>query len=161
AWLTAFRDAGCRIRGIDGAHVERDSLLIDPAAFEQHDLGEAFDLHERFDLVLCLEVAEHLPAQSASVLVGSLCRHGAVILFSAAPPGQGGTGHVNEQPYEYWRALFAAHGYRMYDTLRKHIRGDRRVSRWYRYNAFLFADASAVPDVHAALVADRLDETAQ
>jgi hypothetical protein len=34
-----------------------------------------------------------------------------MVLFSAAPPGQGGEHHVNERTYEFWRGLFARHGY--------------------------------------------------
>ena len=142
--------------GIDGAHVARDSLCIEASEFAEHDLAQAFVLGRRFDLVLCLEVAEHLPDSSAALLVESLCRHGDVILFSAAPPGQGGAAHINEQPYEYWRTLFAARGYRMYDTVRRAIADLHEVSYWYRYNAFLFVNGSALPELHERLAADAL-----
>ncbi len=33
------------------------------------------------------------------------------VAFTAASPGQGGTGHINEQPAGYWTARFAARGY--------------------------------------------------
>ena len=48
-------------------------------------------------------------AAFADVFVDSLCRHGELIIFSAAVPGQGGERHVNEQPLEYWREKFAGH----------------------------------------------------
>jgi hypothetical protein len=51
----------------------------------------------RFDLALCLEVAEHLPAAAGDSLVRRLASVGARILFSAAIPGQGGRNHVNEK----------------------------------------------------------------
>jgi hypothetical protein len=33
-----------------------------------------------------------------------------VVVFSAAQPGQGGLGHVNEQPTDYWIDLFEKEG---------------------------------------------------
>lgn len=60
------------------------------------DVGAPIELHRRFDLVLCLEVAEHLPASAADTLVRSLTGLGNVIAFSAAIPFQGGANHVNE-----------------------------------------------------------------
>jgi cyclopropane fatty-acyl-phospholipid synthase-like methyltransferase len=67
-----------------------------------------------FDLVLCWETAEHLPASAADQLVETIVQHTAprgLVLFTAAPPGQGGTGHVNEQPPAYWSDKFVAAGF--------------------------------------------------
>jgi 2-polyprenyl-3-methyl-5-hydroxy-6-metoxy-1,4-benzoquinol methylase len=67
-------------------------------------IQDAFALG-RFDLVLCTEVAEHLPSSEADTLVRLLCalsKVGAPIVLSAAYPGQGGHDHINEQPPEYW-----------------------------------------------------------
>ena len=48
-----------------------------------------------------------LGGEHADTFVQNLVRHASgAILFSAAPPGQGGEFHVNEQPYEYWRGKF-------------------------------------------------------
>jgi hypothetical protein len=65
----------------------------------------------RADLVLCLEVAEHMPESSADRLVQRLadCTDGK-LLFSAATPGQGGSGHINEQPHKYWMDKIKAAG---------------------------------------------------
>jgi hypothetical protein len=62
-------------------------------------------------LVQSLEVAEHLDAQAADEFVDNLVRHGRLILFSAALPGQGGERHINEQPLDDWRSRFLARGY--------------------------------------------------
>lgn len=59
------------------------------------------------DMVLCLEVAEHLPKSAANTLCDSVAaavEPGGRLLWSAAIPGQGGAGHLNEQPPEYWVA---------------------------------------------------------
>jgi len=67
-----------------------------------------------------------------------------VVLFSAALPGQGGVGHINEQPLSYWRSLFAKHGYVFYDAIRPQLWNDDRVAYWYRQNTVL-AIKSEVP----------------
>jgi SAM-dependent methyltransferase len=144
-WLAAWsRQATARVLGIDGDYVARSSLAIDPSCFLSRDISKPFDLQERFELVQCLEVAEHVPNESADTLIDNLVRHGDVILFSAAVPGQGGEFHVNEQPYEYWRAKFNARGYRMYDAIRSRVRCVDDIEPWYRYNAFLFANGTGV-----------------
>lgn len=65
----------------------------------------------QFDLAYCFEVAEHVPKTLADRLVAFLCTIAPIIVFSAAAPGQGGTGHINEQPAQYWVDRFAIHNY--------------------------------------------------
>lgn len=139
SWLVAFRESGVeRILGLDGKHVDSTWLLIPREYFRTVDLSQPFRLDAQFDLAVCLEVAEHLPTSSASVLVESLVRLAPVILFSAAIPLQGGTHHVNEQWPEYWQRLFQEHDYRMLDLIRKLIWKNPNVKYWYRQNTFLF-----------------------
>ena len=152
AWLAIWRRCGVQdCLGVDGSYVDRSRLLFPADRFRVHNLQLAFDLGRRFDFVQCLEVAEHLPAASAGVLVEALSRHGDVVLFSAAPPGQGGHGHVNERSYEYWRAEFASRDYAALDFLRPRILHDRRIDPWYRYNPLLYVRRRAVADLSAML----------
>ncbi len=72
----------------------------------------ADDFLPRADLALCLDVAEHIVPERAAVLVGNLTRFSDLVVFTAAPPDQGGTGHVNEQPFAYWQKLFNDAGFR-------------------------------------------------
>ncbi|MBY0432239.1 MAG: class I SAM-dependent methyltransferase, partial [Rhodospirillales bacterium] len=139
-WLAAWSEAGlAEIFGVDGEYVDPATLLVPPAAFLAADLAQGFRLGRCFDLVQCLEVAEHLPCEAADRLVESLVAHGDLILFSAATPGQGGEHHVNEQPLDYWRNKFLNHFYLGFDCVRPALRDDRRVEPWYRYNTILYA----------------------
>lgn len=139
-WLSVWREEGVAdIHGVDGDYVGRDTLVIEADRFSAKDLSQSFDLSRCFDLVQSLEVAEHIPAGAADIFVDNLVRHShGLILFSAAPPGQGGEFHINEQPYEYWRQKFAAHGYVACDCLRPHLASDQQISFWYRYNTLLY-----------------------
>lgn len=64
-----------------------------------------------FDMALCLEVAEHLHDEDADTFVENLIQFAPRIALSAAPPNQGGTHHVNEQPKRYWKAKLEARGF--------------------------------------------------
>jgi hypothetical protein len=138
-----WRELGVKdVIGIDGDYVQRDSLLIPEERFVAADLARGFDMGRQFDLVQCLEVAEHLPSSSAEEFVESIIAHGKLILFSAAPKGQGGDHHINEQSYEYWRSLFHAHDYAALDCIRPEIAGIKSIEPWYRYNTFLYVNES-------------------
>ena len=152
AWLAVWRRCGVLdCVGVDGDDVDRSRLLFPAVDFRTHNLQLALDLGRRFDFVQCLEVAEHLPAASAGVLLETLTRHGDAVLFSAAPPGQGGHGHVNERSYEYWRGEFANRDFAALDFLRPRILHDRRIDPWYRYNPLLYVRRRAVADLSAVL----------
>ncbi|HYM02445.1 MAG TPA: methyltransferase domain-containing protein [Stellaceae bacterium] len=159
-WLAEWRDAGVDdIVGVDGGYVG-EALAIPKSCFIAHDLGRPFRLRRSFDLVQSLEVAEHVPAAAADLFVDNLTAHGKTILFSAAVPGQGGEGHVNEQPYEYWRDKFAARGYGLYDACRPALKDDRAVEPWYRYNLLLFIHDDLRARLSPALAASQIGASA-
>ena len=140
-WLSVFREHGSsRLRGFDQAKRIGYGLLIAEDEFVVADLRQPVTLTDRFDLAVCIEVAEHLPEAAAAPLVRTLTSAAPVILFSAAVPGQGGHGHLNEQPRQYWLDLFAAHRFTPVDCLRPRIWQDPRVAWWYRQNLFLFCN---------------------
>jgi hypothetical protein len=105
-------------------------------------------------------VAEHLPAAAARTFVATLTRHSSLVLFSAAPPGQGGAHHVNEQPYGYWRDLFAERGYCLLDWIRPQVGADEGLAPWYRFNTFLYAENSSVDRLPRDIAAARLPDGA-
>jgi SAM-dependent methyltransferase len=139
AWLAAFRDAGvAEIQGLEGARVAPELAHIDLSLIERTNLVNPFKFRRRFDLAMTLEVAEHLPPESASGFVESLTGLSSAILFSAAVPYQRGVGHLNEQWPEYWADLFRRYKYELVDCLRDHLWNDERVELWYRQNLFIF-----------------------
>lgn len=144
-WLRAFAENGVTVvRGVDGDYVDSSKMYIAPEHFTPVDLSQPLKLDERFDLAICLEVAEHLPDRASSGLVRSLTELAPVVLFSASAPGQGGTGHINEQWPEYWTDVFAQQDFTAVDVVRPFIRENRRVEWWYRQNIALFASKAAI-----------------
>lgn len=131
-WGAAFADLGCDVLGIDGEYVAQRAI-----PFQAADLTRPLSLVRRFDLAVCLEVAEHLPARRATGLVADLTTLADAVLFSAAIPGQGGVGHVNEQWPAYWVDRFWALGWSVTGAIRYDIWTDDRVENWYRQNLLL------------------------
>jgi SAM-dependent methyltransferase len=137
-WLKVFEENGITdYLGVDGAHVNRKLLKVPDSKFIEADLTSDWDVARRFDLVLCLEVAEHLPESKADQLVDSITKYADVIIFSAAMPGQGGQNHLNEQLPEYWQEKFARRGFYFHDVIRPVIWSNTNVDWWYRQNTFL------------------------
>ena len=138
-WLAAFRRHGVEdVLGVDGTPMPPDLLEIPPERFVVRDLARPLALDRTFDLAVCLEVAEHLPASAAATLVASLVALAPVVLFSAAVPGQNGVGHVNEDWPRAWAERFAATGFAWADPIRPRIWNDPGVEPWYAQNALLF-----------------------
>jgi hypothetical protein len=138
-WLSVFVENGISdYLGIDGDYVDRSLLRIPVSHFEVRDLSQPFSVDRQFDLVVSLEVAEHLPESSAAGFVKSLTKLGKTVLFSAAIPSQGGTDHVNEQWPEYWRDIFAAQEYSLIDYFRNKIWLNEQIEPWYRQNLLFY-----------------------
>ena len=68
-----------------------------------------FDVEETGDVVLCMEVAEHIDSsnnlQIVEAMTNALESKG-ILIWTAAKPGQGGVGHINCQTKDYWIDLF-------------------------------------------------------
>ncbi len=136
-WLWVAQILGAEdILGIDGTYVPRALLMIPQEDFLPADLEKDICLDRRFDLAISVEVAEHLAERSADVFVDNLTRSADTIIFSAAHPGQGGDGHVNEQPMEYWLEKFAARGFAAKE-IRHLFENDEKIEFWYRENIVL------------------------
>jgi len=134
--------------GLDGAPAA--AVYQAPSStFRVVDLSQGIETDRRFDLAICLEVAEHLSSEHEELLVSSLVNLAPVVAFSAAPPGQGGVGHVNERWPAHWERLFAAHGYRSLDVIRGRLLETDDVAWYYRTNLFIYAREESVKSILA------------
>jgi SAM-dependent methyltransferase len=144
-WLSVAQAMGAReVAGVDGEWLDPQRLEIDPGLVRRVDLEKGLSCGRRFDLVICLEVAEHLHEPAAEQFVAGLVEHGDTILFSAGIPHQGGHHHVNEQFPDYWAAIFAKHDFLPLDLIRGRIWNDTAVHWWFRQNILLFAHRKVI-----------------
>ena len=117
-------DAGCamgllvetlRARGVDAVGIDISSYAIDRVDesvkpfCRQGSIAEPLD--GRFDLIVCIEVLEHMPAAEADAALANFCRHSDDVLFSSSPNDHREPTHVNVRPPEDWAELFARQGF--------------------------------------------------
>ena len=108
-WLKCFSDLGIQIHGLEGSVNTLDHLMIPREAVSIFDLRDEYTTKHDVDMVLSIEVAEHIEPYFADNYVKVLTMHDAkYIVMTAAPPGQGGTGHVNLKPKEYCKVSKAS-----------------------------------------------------
>jgi SAM-dependent methyltransferase len=137
-WLAAARGLGIKdLTGLDGIIPEDGQLHIERDRLHYQDFRKPWSLERSFDLVLCLEVAEHLEPEYGRLLVDCLTRHTDLILFSAGAPFQDGDHHVNCQWPLYWQDYFNSCGFSCSDAIRWELWNDLRVEPWYRQNLFI------------------------
>jgi len=107
-----FEQRGLDSWGVEGSSDAREYVVCRNLKIADLRIPEPiFKNGKRFDLCLCLEVAEHIEPEYVDVFVQHLVDLSDIIVLSAAPPGQGGTGHVNCQPPMYWKNKFKAYKY--------------------------------------------------
>lgn len=141
-YLAEFEKFGAEILGIEGSeHALPHSLVRNKTRI--HDLTEPLMLDKKYDLALCLEVAEHLPEIKADILANSLAKASDVIVFTAAVPGQGpaSIGHINEQLPEYWHQKFLDRGFAYQKALTEKLRQqmiENNVVWWITNNLMIF-----------------------
>lgn len=111
-YLREFKQLGIDALGLEASPAGVASSGNNVLALT-YDLRRPVRLSRRFDVVMCVEVAEHIPNRSSAVLVESICSNAdRFVVFTAAPPGTDpGTDHINCQPAEFWFALFRARGF--------------------------------------------------
>jgi len=141
-YLKEFADQGTGIIGYDGSPAAiAESLVKDKTRI--YDLCKPLHLDRKFDLCICIEVAEHLPAKCAPILINTLTKLSSLIIFTAATPGQGprSIGHINEQLPEYWIKKFKAKNFQLDKKLTSKIKKEmkeKNVVWWIVKNLMVF-----------------------
>lgn len=153
---TAVLDLGCgngffidrllsdkiRILGIEGSAASLPFLnkRLIPGGVAILDVSLPLFFPFNSDLLICVEVAEHLPSQAADTLMNNIYNHASRwVFFSAATPGQGGHHHLNEQPHEYWIEKFKVRGFELQADLTKQLREFAATTKlsWIRDNGMI------------------------
>lgn len=145
AWLKAFQENGINnIIGYDYSDLPVGEYLIDKSRIVTGiDFSKNMvKVKDKFDLLICLELVEHLPNKSSTHFIKMLTDCTDVILFSAAIPGQMGECHINEQPPFYWRSIFNHLDFIEIDFIKPLVWKDQRVAWWYRQNITFYVKKS-------------------
>ena len=122
-------DAGCAwgflVEGLRKRKVEAFGVDISEYAIEHvhadiqpyckvASVTEPFE--RKYDLIVCIEVLEHMPVREAEAAIVNFCKFSDDIIFSSTPFDYKEVTHVNVHAPEYWAGLFARQGfYRDFD----------------------------------------------
>lgn len=107
--VEALRERGVEAWGIDVSEYAIGQVHPSVRAFcRVGSIAEPFE--RRYDLIVCIEVLEHMPAAEGERAIANLCAHADDVLFSSSPDDFTEATHVNVQPPEYWAERFARHG---------------------------------------------------
>ena len=121
---TTMLDAGCAmgllveqlfLQGIDVQGIDISPYAVGRAPEAVRDRVRVASLAEpitgRYDLVVTVEVIEHIPEAQAMLALDNLCAITDTILFSSSPHDYGEATHINVKSPEQWSALFAERGF--------------------------------------------------
>lgn len=134
----ALDDIGVNVTGID----------IDGRVDGMHNIiqGDLLKLNgeHQSDLVTCYEVAEHIDPQYSDDIIRSVYNSmeaGGTLIWTAAQPGQGGVGHINNRKKEYWLKKFIDFGlipdYDMQSNIIQYCRQGYHMG-WFVNNVLCF-----------------------
>jgi SAM-dependent methyltransferase len=117
-------DAGCamgflveslRDRGVEAFGLDLSPYAIERVRADMRTCCRVASITEqlprRYDLIVCIEVLEHLTPAEAEAAVANLCAHTGDLLISSTPDDYKEATHINVQPPEYWAEILARHGF--------------------------------------------------
>lgn len=134
-YVDSMNDIGVQSFGID-----IDQRVIGKKNLFQQNI---LDTYFVADTCICLEVFEHIDSDYNDDLVDKVSTMFTdTLIFTAAVPGQGGVGHINCQPKEYWNEKFLntkkmRRNYLMEDCIKYYCKQGRYMG-WFYNNVMIF-----------------------
>lgn len=121
-------DAGCacgylvealRNRGVEAYGVDISSYAIEHVSPEikefccVHNIADPLPSYfpQKYDLVVTIEVLEHLYEEDGKQAIANLCSYSDKIIFTSTPDDISDQSHVNVQKAEYWCRIFAQNSF--------------------------------------------------
>jgi SAM-dependent methyltransferase len=108
--VEALREKGVDAHGIDLSEyaIENSHPSVRPYLTIQ---SLTTPISRRYDLVVTIEVLEHLPRIEAEKAIQNICSCTSDVIFSSSPFDYAEPTHINVHPPEYWATLFARFGF--------------------------------------------------
>ncbi|MBU4352836.1 MAG: class I SAM-dependent methyltransferase [Nanoarchaeota archaeon] len=113
AWgflVEAFRNRGVEAYGVDISEYAIQNVHPDIKPYCWiGSITEPFP--NKYDLITCIEILEHLPQKEAEKAIENLCTHSNEIVFSSTPFDNKEATHFNVHDPEYWAEQLARYGF--------------------------------------------------
>jgi GT2 family glycosyltransferase/SAM-dependent methyltransferase len=110
--VEALRDRGVEAFGLDISDYAIGEVRPDIRAFCR--VASASDpLPQRYDLIVCIEVLEHMPASEGERAIAHMAHSTGDVLFSSTPDDFEEPTHVNVRPRSHWIERFADQGFHL------------------------------------------------
>lgn len=127
---------GYKVDGFEGSQIACQKTTC--GNIECIDLSKPIEPKADYDLVLCLEVGEHIPRKHQAVFIENLNKFSKdVLILSWAIPGQGGTGHVNCLSNEMVIELMKNKGFNFDKHISEYLRKNATLS-WFKNTVMVF-----------------------
>jgi len=117
-------DAGCakgflveslRNKGVDafGVDISEHAIncIYEPIRNYCKVASIAEPLDSNYDVIISIEVVEHMEKSESETAIANLCNHTDKILFSSSPYDYSEVTHINVQQPEVWAQIFARNGF--------------------------------------------------
>lgn len=133
-------DLGCGWQKLYVRYLNADGYDGNPHTLDGDvlDISQPFDLGKKYDVVMCLEVLEHIPAEHEQTTLNNICKHTKTyVVISWARPNQKSKGHVNCKPQEYVIEQMTQRGFRLLWAISDRLRQQCTLS-WFRNNLLVF-----------------------
>lgn len=134
-YVKGFQKAGISCHGYDG---NPNTEELTGGLGLTLDLSEPQDFGVMYDMVLSLEVGEHIPEEFEGIFIQNLVTHAdKMIVLSWAVPGQAGLGHVNCLDNDYIIGKLKESGFR-YDARWSGILRRGSLLPWFKKTIMVF-----------------------
>jgi 2-polyprenyl-3-methyl-5-hydroxy-6-metoxy-1,4-benzoquinol methylase len=107
--VEALRDRGVEAFGIDISEYALAQARDDMSGYVRR-AAITDPLDRDYDLIVCIEVLEHLTPDEGEAALDNLCAHASEVLFSSSPTDFREPTHMNVRPTSYWVAQFSKRG---------------------------------------------------
>jgi cyclopropane fatty-acyl-phospholipid synthase-like methyltransferase len=135
-YAKAFKAKSYKIEAYDG---NPNTETLSGGIGKVLDLSKPFYLGKKFDVVLSLEVGEHIPKEFEEQFIDNITKHAKKhLIISWAIVGQGGDGHVNCANNDYIIGQIVDRGFKHNENDSQKIRKAATNASWFGYTIMVF-----------------------
>lgn len=133
-YVEYLRNSGKSAIGIEGKNIFGKDFII------EWDLSQKINFKIQADIILCLEVGEHIPKEYENIFLENLCNsnNAELLILSWAVEGQGGYGHINENNNDYVIEKLKNFNFQYLKHITNFFRKEVKLN-WFKKSLMIFA----------------------